>query len=221
MQIDADPEVLRVIMQSVVQYCENQLDILRNYYSCMISLKDDVESNAYLAILERIQEATKAFEAHLPEVELFLIWLNQKIVLLEEMKSARQMVGDISDVAYAKVPEVTRATAATVLPMTPCPDYKVNFDTSCFENGKYQTGRLDQPIRVYRYFGSYQEIAMREIECRKAAASPDGKKDKPHEEWGSDVGGRWFTTLRSHSSEHVMQQTALKEIWGNSAEYVA
>ncbi len=226
MRIDCDPEILRRISTSIVKYCTEQFEILQRYYNSMVPLSADIKMNdterdTFKKILCAIYAEKEAFKFHLPEVEMFLTWLDQKITLLESIQASQQVAADISGVPYTNESEKERLSADMPLPMTLCPDYQANFDASCFENGQYQTGRLDEPILAYRYFGSYDEITMREIERLDPPTNPDGPEAGPSEEWGSEPGGWWFTTLQSNSPEYVMRKTALRKKWGNSAEYVA
>ena len=109
-------------------------------------------------------------------------------------------------------------------------------DVIKFKDGNYTMRTLDKPMIVYRYFGAYSYNEMlniiedstnndstriRDI-CYRELGGPSNYIDiERNDSYGSSAAGCWLTTFRSNNANDVRERTALLQIWGNSAEYVA
>jgi hypothetical protein len=104
-------------------------------------------------------------------------------------------------------------------PLPNLPPEQVPFDVTAFKDGEYRTYEVSKPLVGYRYFGSYESpgaddfIAQNYISQSASSTQCSG--------WGSDAIGRWVSPIRSNDANFVKNALALKQLWGNDAEYVS
>ena len=81
-------------------------------------------------------------------------------------------------------------------------------DKQTFKNGEFETFKLNEPLTVYRYFGSSSADEMAGMGIQA-------------DEWGSDAGGRFLGLNPNLSPQEAKEKMALKSDWGNNEAYLA